>query len=214
MRCWVPVTRCRVSIMLTLGVRYMIMKILILSFFTGLLFSLNLYAGSITTRDGAVFDHIKYVRHDDNSLTFQHSAGIATIAFTNLPHGMQQEYGNQPPTNCNSSPAVNWQLVNARLIQVTDEGALAEIIGRKKKVSTRYDSNTGKLVTVTNEITGKWDQTIFLTGLPEKHVDGDKWRGMISYVGIFDYTTVMGASCRVRHYTACYREAARALSRD
>ena len=162
------------------------MKRFMLIILAGVLLTLNTYARSITTRDGNSFDNTHYIRHDSISLTFQHSAGLATIAFTNLPHDIQREYGYRPHTNIGSSPSVKWQTVTARMIQVTDEGAIVEVVGPKQKVSTKYNPNTGKLITVTNQITGKWDQTVILTGLPEKLVDGDKWRGQISYVGIID----------------------------
>jgi hypothetical protein len=188
------------------------MKRFILILLAGVLLTLNIYARSITTRDGKVFDSIRYIRHDGASLTFQHTAGIATISFTNLPNDIQNEYGYRPPSSYKSPLADKGHYVTALLIQVTDDGALAEIVGPKNKVSTKFNPSTGKLITITNKITGKWDQTVFLTGLPEKHVDGDRWKGMIYYLGNMDYTTVMGASRRVRHYTCNILEAVRAYS--
>ena len=59
----------------------------------------------------------------------------------------------------------------------------------------------------TNRFHTKWDQTAFLTGIPHGYVDGDTWRGKIWFSGTYDYTSVMGASRRVRKYTADVREA-------
>jgi len=55
------------------------------------------------------------------------------------------------------------------------------------------------------------DEPIFVVGLPDDTVDGERMMGWLYPCGIHRYTTVLGASKTVRKYAASVEEAARVL---
>ncbi|PAW76980.1 MAG: hypothetical protein B9S32_12815 [Verrucomicrobia bacterium Tous-C9LFEB] len=103
--------------------------------------------------------------------------------------------------------------VELKISQITPSGAIAKCIIVKQEdvvekatvpdpTALRPDRVREETRKRTIERRTKLDEPIWVTGLPSSLVDGDSWEGFIWFTGTKDYTTVIGASKRVRSATA------------
>ncbi len=91
--------------------------------------------------------------------------------------------------------------VFVRVSQVVENGALgygARVERPKYSWEQSFeDWNSGKVEFITDK---EHDEPVFVVGLPERVVDGDKWAGWLFPCGKYSYTTVAGGSKTVRKY--------------
>lgn len=117
---------------------------------------------------------------------------------------------------------------SAKISQMVDQGALAYVTLFKTYVVTNVVTDSGRGdSTFTSGITGtrytlpsgaqgsvvrnevssyteqeKVDEPVFIEGIDPSLVDGDSWEGKMYLIGTYSYTTVNGATKKVRRFTA------------
>lgn len=120
--------------------------------------------------------------------------------------------------------------VEARLNQVQADGSLAYIkiltyysYTERIKVDPTRDKSKSYLGSTPSihskdvlregvRVSEEQAEPVFITGISSGYVDGQTWTGVVYPIGAYNYTTVMGASKKIKKYTTSKAEAARYYS--
>lgn len=140
---------------------------------------------------------------EGNIVMIEHSAGSTGLHRGVVPKQLFDDYEaakNPPPKDS--------LIVKAKIIQILEGGALAEVAVQQTVERTRTKIVGGTALDRPREIAEKYRETIFtphdkpvfIYGVPHDLVDGETWIGRIYGSGTYRYTAVNGAAKTVRAF--------------
>jgi len=170
---------------------------------------------SFTNLQGQVYRDVKVVTADRDGLVWVEqgdSFGGGRICYTNLPAGLCMTLGIRAEWFANARARAGGEaLRDSRQRRLTAYSAQAEAATRKarKDVEATKDHAAFRVIQRigNSALVDRGGSTLYVMDCPDKWVDGDWVQADIYPIGTHDYTTVTGASRRVRRYTCSLEKA-------
>ena len=159
-----------------------------------LLFALSAFAEDLKLENGTVMKNVTINRVEPNGLSVMTEEGIVKVKFSELPEELRKKYGYDPAN------AAQFEKSIADAARARDQKA--RLMQTVAEVNTSLDKLAKKMDLQITQVTkdGALCGSVFIYGLSEGMADRDWWSGTVYPAGFYEYTTVLGASKKIRAY--------------